>query len=471
MSKKQMKDYEVTLSMTSAQHRSLIEMLFPRDGAEVVAIGLCGTSTGGRVQKLLLRELHQIPAQFCQSRTPFSISWSTDALEPLLERAEQQQLTVVKFHSHPNGLPGFSARDDESDRALLPALQGWLESDFPVASVVVLPDGGLIGRYSRGSRFQSLACISVIGDDLKFFRPPAASSMSVDFTESHAQLFGERTIEELGRMSIAVVGCSGTGSPVIEQLVRYGVGRLVLVDDDLVEVRNLNRILNTCRRDAKRKRSKVEALAAAIKRIGLGTKVEVVRANLWTADAIRKVAECDAVFGCVDSIDGRLLLNTLATYYMLPYFDLGVRLEAIPEGADRGKIREVCGTVNYIQPGKSSLMSRGLVDLKKAAEAGLRRNDPAAFSQQIRDQYISGVAERRPAVITVNMFIAALAVHEFLCRLHPYRESPNSEYAALEFSLASMEFLPEPESAPCPILQNLVGRGDTMPLLGFPEVT
>ena len=48
-------------------------------------------------------------------------------------------------------------------------------------------------------------------------------------------------------MSIAVVGCSGTGSPVIEQLARLGVGRLVLVDPDRVEEKNLNRIVNATR--------------------------------------------------------------------------------------------------------------------------------------------------------------------------------------------------------------------------------
>jgi len=33
-------------------------------------------------------------------------------------------------------------------------------------------------------------------------------------------------------MRLAVVGCSGTGSPVVEQLARLGVRRLVLVDPD-----------------------------------------------------------------------------------------------------------------------------------------------------------------------------------------------------------------------------------------------
>jgi tRNA A37 threonylcarbamoyladenosine dehydratase len=53
------------------------------------------------------------------------------------------------------------------------------------------------------------------------------------------QAFGEGTTRQLQRLRIAVAGASGTGSPVIEQLVRL-VGHLVLVDDDRVEHRNLN---------------------------------------------------------------------------------------------------------------------------------------------------------------------------------------------------------------------------------------
>ena len=57
---------------------------------------------------------------------------------------------------------------------------------------------------------------------------------------------GQKT-PKLQNLSVAVVGCSGTGSPVIEQLARLGVGRLLLVDPDVVKVKNLNRILNTTR--------------------------------------------------------------------------------------------------------------------------------------------------------------------------------------------------------------------------------
>ncbi len=193
--------------------------------------------------------------------------------------------------------------------------------------------------------------------------------------------------------------------------------------------------------------------------------------NLWDPEVVRAVAECDIVLGCMDTVDGRFLLNALATYYTLPYFDVGVRLDTFRQGPRKGKIREVCGTVNYIQPGRSSLMSRGLFTMKQVAAAGLRRNDPAAHAQQVRDGYIAGVEGSRPAVISVNMFAASLAVNELLARLHPFREEDNANYAAVIFSLASMELMPEPEDGRCEILVRHVGAGDVRPLLGQAELS
>lgn len=462
---------DVTLSMTGNQHKQLQTFLLPSDGKEAAAIALCRHRAGDRRHRLLVREIHEIPYESCSQRSDVRVTWPTDLLAPLLDKAEKQGLSVVKIHSHPGGYAAFSEIDDASDRQLMPAIKGWVEADIPHASVIMLPDGQMFGRVLwQGNDFTPLACISVAGPDLHFWYSDQDPTTCAGFAASHAQTFDQGTIERLRRLSIAVIGCSGTGSPVIEQLVRLGVGELVLVDDDHTEERNVNRILNSTMEDAYQRRSKVEMLADSIRRIGLGTRIRVFNRNLWDRDVVKAVAECDVVFGCMDTISGRFLLNTLATYYTIPYFDLGVRLEAVPEGSGEARIREVCGTVHYLQPGRSSLMSRGLVSMEKVREEGLRRNDQEAYDQQIKDGYIRGVQEHRPAVISVNMFIASLAVNDFLARLHSYREEPNSTIASIEFSLSSLELFPEPEGEPCAMLRHTVGLGDMEPLLGLMEL-
>lgn len=456
----------VTLSLTGDQHHSLKSFLFPGDGAESVSILLCGQRDGNRRFRLLVRELHPIPESSYTARTPTRVIWQTESIEPLLDRAVAEGLSVIKVHSHPCGSPDFSACDDESDEKLLPTLRGWVEADIPHGSIVMLPDGQMFGRiWGRDKCFQPIECINVVGDDLRYWYNGSNGEALPGFVASHAQAFDVGTIERLQRLSIAVIGASGTGSPTVEQLMRLGAGEIVTVDDDIMEDRNVNRILNSTFGDAEQQRPKVDVIGDAINRAGLGTRVIRLKGNLWEPDIVRTVAECDVVFGCMDSIDGRYLLNTLATFYTQPYFDIGVRLDTVRDSPEKGKIREVCGTVNYLQPGRSSLMSRGLFTMKQVAAAGLRRHDLSAHERQVKDGYITGAENHRPAVISVNMYASSLAVNDFLARLHPYREEPNSEYAAIEFSLASMELMPDPEEGQCDILARHVGKGDVTPLL------
>ncbi|MFT3938237.1 HesA/MoeB/ThiF family protein [Rhodopseudomonas sp.] len=462
----------VTLALSQDQHEHLRSFLFPGDGKEAVAIIVCSRRAGDRRHRLVAREIHGIPYDQCPIRTSVNVTWRPDDIVPILERAALEQLSIVKIHSHPGGYAEFSDIDDEGDVRLLPMIRGWIEADVPHGSAVMLPGGEIFGRViGSDGAFLDLECISVAGDDLHFWYPNSGGSAVPGFAASHAQAFDDGTIERLQRLSIAVIGCSGTGSPLIEQLARLGVGELVIVDDDCIEDRNVNRILNSTMQDADRNRAKVDVIGDAIERIGLGTRVIRLRRNLWDPQVVKSVAQSDILFGCMDTIDGRYLLNALASYYTIPYFDIGVRLDTLRRGSDCTTIREVCGTIHYLMPGRSSLLSRGLFTMADVAAAGLRRNDPNALQRQREDGYIAGVTGHRPAVISVNMLAASLAVNELLARLHPYREEQNCAYASVTFSLASMELIHDVDDGICAILGAKVGFGDSKPLLGLTELS
>ena len=304
------------------------------------------------------------------------------------------------------------------------------------------------------------------GDDLSFWIPECGDRVAA-FAQRHAQLFGSGTTRRLREMSAAVIGCSGTGSPVIEQLARLGIGRLVLVDPDHVEEKNLNRILNAKREDAYLKRPKVEVMARAIAAMGFGTELEIFQQDLATPEAIKAVAECDVIFGCMDGVEGRHLLNRLAAFYVLPYFDLGVGLEA--DGL--GGIREACGAVHYIRPDGSTLQDRRVYTTDQLKAAGLRRTDPKAYREQVRAGYLRGVNEDRPAVISINMQMASVAINEFLARLHPYRLDDNADSAVVRTSFIQGTEYREREAMPSGTFFPHIGKGDVRPLLSMPELS
>ena len=457
----------IKLRLAQKDHAVLKAHLLPGDGLEAVAVALCGRRRGEANHCLAIRSIEPIPYDECKVRTAERVTWSTRRLIPLLEIAAKRDLAILKIHSHPTGYTDFSSVDDESDEDLFNSVFGWTDSQFPHASAVMLPDGRMFGRaILRDGSFKPLDSILVPGDDIHFWLP-AHTARVPSFAQRHAQLFGAGTTQRLREMSVAVVGCSGTGSPVIEQLARLGVGRLVLVDPDRVEEKNLNRILNATREDAYLHKPKVEVMARAIARMGFATEVEIIADDLGTPHAVKAVAECDAVFGCMDGVEGRHILNRLAAHYLLPYFDIGVKLEA--DG--KGGIDECCGAVHYVKPDGSSLQDRRVYTLGQLKAAGLRRTDPAAYREQVRAGYIRGVAEDRPAVISINMQMASLAVNEFLARLHPYRYDDNSETAAVRTSfIQGMEYR-EREAASSGTFLPHLGKGDVRPLLGMPELS
>jgi hypothetical protein len=109
--------------------------------------------------------------------------------------------------------------------------------------------------------------------------------------------------------------------------------------------------------------------------------------------------------------------------------------------------------------------------MENVRAAGLARTDPEAYAQQLREGYVSGVDVHRPAVISLNMLLASLGVNELLARLHPYRDDDNGAYDHIEVNLGDMSMIPTSQAEPCPIFKGDVGKGDTRPLLGFPELS
>jgi len=458
---------QIKLRVTQSHHKALMTHLLPGDGLEAVAVALCGRRRSEAHHCLTVRQLVPIPYDECKVRTRDRVTWSTQRLVPLLEAAAKHDLAILKIHSHPGGYADFSSIDDESDKDLFNSVFGWTDSAFPHLSAIILPEGRIFGRaILPDGAFQPLDSILVPGDDLHFWIPRVGGRLP-SFAERHAQLFGSGTTRRLRELAVAVVGCSGTGSPVIEQLARLGVGRLVLVDPDRVESKNLNRILNATREDAYLRRPKVEVMARAIAAMGFGTELDIIADDLATPRAVKAVAECDVVFGCMDGVEGRHLLNRLAAYYVLPYFDVGIKLEADGQGG----VNEACGAVHYVRPDGATLLDCKLYTVDQLKAAGLRRTDSKAYREQVKAGYIRGVAEDRPAVISFNMQMASTAVNEFLARLHPYRYDDNAEFSVVRTSFISNAYFWESEEAPSGSFFAHIGKGDVRPLLSMPDLS
>lgn len=458
----------VQLRISGLMYESLKSHLYSGDGRESLAIALCGSLKSKHSTILLVHKIIPIPLDDCIIRSESQITWRTHKLIEVLPLADQKKFSILKIHSHPTGYPEFSETDDFADAELFNSISSWVEDVEYHSSAIMLPDGKIFGRAIKaGVISNSLDKVTIVGDDIKFFLEDDFAPIA-DFNIRTAQAFGNATTTLLKKLTAGIIGCSGTGSPTIEQLVRLGFGKVVIVDPDKIEKKNLNRILNSKMDDAVQQRYKVYVLKNAIDSIGLGTQVVAYPQNLYDSkDVLQEIASCDVLFGCMDSIDGRQLLNQLATFYLVPYFDLGVKL--IADG--KGNIDQIWATIHYLQPGKSSLLTRGVYSHDDLNAASMLRTNPSQYEGLKKEGYIKNVNVESPAVISINMSISSMSVIEFLARIHKFRYDDNAESAVTRISFTDSYIQKEPEGVYDIYLQKFVGRGDITPFLNMHELS
>jgi hypothetical protein len=456
--------------ITKEHYNLLIKHLFPKDGFESVAVALCGRLSTTSKEILLVKEITLIPDELCIERNSQYINWPTDQITHYFENLISADLAIVKMHSHPGGYSQFSEVDDHSDNEFFKSVFGWTDSDKPHGSFVFLPDGNIFGRFFYPDLHEhQVDKITISGNSINFINPIDVQKQDEVFIRN-IQAFGIKTNTILSKLKIAVIGCSGTGSPLIEQLARLGVGEFLLIDPDEIELKNLNRILNSTRMDAENHVSKVEMIKRTLENINIGTKVDTLKANLFDVgiENLKKLASCDIIFGCVDSIDGRHLLSHLCTFYLVPYFDVGVKLSANGNGG----IDSICGSYNYMQPGMSTLFTRGIYNIDDLKAANQYRQNEDEYKSLKKSSYIKNVNVNSPAVISINMLTASHAVNDFLNRIHIYKNEDPNCYAQSTINVCESLIINSSESEfeTDKYMKKFKGRGDTFPFLGLTEI-
>jgi adenylyltransferase/sulfurtransferase len=121
---------------------------------------------------------------------------------------------------------------------------------------------------------------------------------------------------------VLLAGCGALGGVLAQTLTRCGVGALVLVDRDVVDLTNLPR--QVLFEDGDLGRPKAEAAAAALARIGGPTRVEAHAEHLDAENLEELAAGCDLVLDGTDNLATRYLLNDYAVETGTPWVYGGV---------------------------------------------------------------------------------------------------------------------------------------------------
>ncbi len=137
---------------------------------------------------------------------------------------------------------------------------------------------------------------------------------------------GKKGQRKLAESKVAVVGLGGLGTVTSLYLALAGVGHIRLIDQDIVELRNLHRQILYTLGDLNY--PKVEVAAKKLKEHNPLIKVEPVPENLNAGNAERLLSDMDCVVDGLDNMRTRYLVNRVCAKLQIPYvFGAAIGLE------------------------------------------------------------------------------------------------------------------------------------------------
>jgi len=125
--------------------------------------------------------------------------------------------------------------------------------------------------------------------------------------------------ERLRNGFVVVLGCGALGSGVVQNLGRAGVGRLRIVDRDILEMSNLARQVLFEEEDVCRRLPKAVAAAERIRRINSEIQVENVVAEISPKNVLQLIEGAQVVADGTDNMEARFLINDACVKSGVPW--------------------------------------------------------------------------------------------------------------------------------------------------------
>jgi molybdopterin/thiamine biosynthesis adenylyltransferase len=401
-----------TATILQRDYDELKTVLFRDDRDEHAAFlyaGLMNTAAGPR---FLVRRVVAVENEdFGPSDRRAYRQISARAIARAALECDDQGLCLLWAHSHPGSgsAVGFSDDDLAAHAYAHPALIDILHGR-PVAGLVFGEQsvaGEIWTQETSPARLESLRVVGRHTRDI-FPEPPPRPKGSAERFARQVLMFGELGQEILRGLTVAVIGAGGGGSLLIEKLAHLGVGKLVIVDFDIVSKSNLSRVVGATPADVGR--LKVEVMRDLVARIDPEIEVDAFYGDITFANDARRVAEADFAFLATDSILSRYAYNLLCHQFLLPGIQVGAKVTA--DSAGNVELVHVmerpltlagpCLDCMGVIP-QDALIAEQLSDAERRAQRYI--DDP--------DGEVEGVIEDA-SVITLNAIAASLAATDFL---------------------------------------------------------
>lgn len=401
-----------TLTFLEEQFDRLRAGLTDQDGHEKAAYLYCGLTVTALEKKLTVNEVQIVDQVDIADSSPTHVSVRSVSFIKALSKADRENKSLILVHSHPNGFLGFSLQDDREEKdffrtAYIRAPNG-LHGSMILSD---LADPRLVGRlwFDSGNPIM-MNRIRVVGKRFRIFdHNHQTSAIEVPiWSDRQVKAFGKEVQKWLNKLHIGIVGAGGTGSAISEQLIRLGVSKLTVIDDQSLEDTNVTRLYGSRLSDVGR--LKVDLIKRLADDIGFGTEVIPIKGSVCEENTAKSLRDCDIIFCCTDDANGRMILNRLAIWHLIPVIDMGIAIDSV-----NGVIKDITGRVTILIPSNACLLCRGGSKFQEQLSAeALKRSRPEEYKQRVKEKYASELSETDPSIIMFTTDIASRAMIIFL---------------------------------------------------------
>lgn len=193
-----------------------------------------------------------------------------------------------------------------------------LNSDGTPRSLINIYINGKNMRFSGGMQ-------TTLKDGDEVYMLPAVAGGS-ELSKKDLERYSRQVmLEEIGyegqlklrNAKVCVVGIGGLGNPIATRLVAMGIGKIRIVDRDVIELSNLHR--QTMFDESDIGQVKVESAAKKLKKMNPDVEIEALPVSVNDYTAFDLVEGCDVVIDALDSVNARYSLNKACVAKHIPF--------------------------------------------------------------------------------------------------------------------------------------------------------
>ena len=356
-----------SVAMTAATEEALLGQLVRADGQEDLCLATYRPSIGeARVSALVTGA---IPPEPGERLVHGNVTVTAEYILRAVGIAQGKDSGLVLLHSHPGASrwQGMSGPDRDTEASYAHLVREVTGLPF-VGMTLATGNNTWSARHWDTGTGRRADCthstnVRVIGERLSVSWNddlyPAPQPTGAQFRTLSS--WGRERQADLTRRRVLVVGAGSVGLDVVVRLAASGLCHITVMDFDLVQSHNLDRLIGSSRKDARLRRPKThvahrEGIRAAT---ASNCAIDVSTLSICEPEGLLLALDHDLIFSCVDRPWPRAVLNALAYSDLIPVIDGGIAIDTF----DNGEMRGATWRSHVLRPGRACMSCNRQLDL------------------------------------------------------------------------------------------------------------